>query len=462
MNIRGLFNRLLRRADEVRPSWPLWDAAGGGNRLTNWNASAITPNAQWDNPLWIRGRAEGEYRNNPLARRVVDCLVNAAWGASALNPQFRDKATQAPWSLWGRNVDVSGRLDWTAVGALILQTVVVSGECFVRLVLDEEPGAVPLRLQILGPEFLDASRVDATTYAGIRYRGLRPEGYWLFQQNPALAGTDLHSVFVPATDCLHIFRPVAPGAQRGQSWLAPVLLPLRELNEYLESGLIKAKIAALFTGFVRTPDGSNPLTTTPTTTPTLEPGSMCRLQPGEEIEFAQPPGIEDQFDPFVKTQMRRVAAGMGIPYELLSTDLSQVTFASGRAGLLEFRRTVETIQYGLLVPQFCEPVVRRWAALARALGVIEGDAEVSRWIGPVVQMLDQRAEVLADIQRVRAGFCSRSEIVAQSGWRVEDVDAEIAADNARADRLGNVYDSDPRRTTLQGQEQPTAAPEAQQ
>ena len=86
---------------------------------------------------------------------------------------------------------------------------------------------------------------------------------------------------------------------------------------------------------------------------------------------------------------------------------------------------------------------------------------VSRWIGPVVQALDPRAEVLADIQRVRAGFCSRSEIVAQSGWRVEDIDAEIAADNARADALGNVYDSDPRRTTLQGQEQPAAAQEAE-
>lgn len=458
MNIRSFFNRLFGRADEVRPSWPLWDAAGGGNRLANWAAQPISANMQWDNPVWVRGRAEGEFRNNPFARRLAECITNAVWGGNGMTPQFASKAVQAAWQRWAKDPDASGRLDWTGLGALIVQAIIVSGECFVRLVLDEQADGVPLRLQVLGPEFLDTSRVDATTYAGIRYRGLRPEGYWLFQQNPALAGTDLHSVFVPATDCLHIFRPVAPGAQRGQSWLAPVLLPLRELNEYLEAGLVKAKIAALFTGFVRTPDGSNPLTTTPTTTPTLEPGSMCRLQPGEEIEFAQPPGVEDQFDPFVKTQLRRIAAGVGIPYELLSTDLSQVTFASGRAGLLEFRRTVEAIQYGLLVPQFCEPVVRRWAALARALGGIEGDAEVSRWIGPVVQMLDQRAEVLADIQRVRAGFCSRSEIVAQSGWRVEDVDAEIAADNRRADQLGNVYDSDPRKVTQQGQGQTNDTP----
>lgn len=57
------------------------------------------------------------------------------------------------------------------------------------------------------------------------------------------------------------------------------------------------------------------------------------------------------------------------------------------------------------------------------------------------------------VAQVRAGFVSRSEMVARSGWDAEQIDAEIAADNARADRLGLVLDSDPRRTTVQGQSQ---------
>jgi capsid protein len=72
-------------------------------------------------------------------------------------------------------------------------------------------------------------------------------------------------------------------------------------------------------------------------------------------------------------------------------------------------------------------------------------------------MLDRRAETLATVSRIRAGLMSRSEAVAQAGWRVEDIDAEIAADNARADQLGLTLDSDPRKTTLQGQEQQGAA-----
>ena len=39
---------------------------------------------------------------------------------------------------------------------------------------------------------------------------------------------------------------------------------------------------------------------------------------------------------------------------------------------------------------------------------------------------------------------SRSEAISANGYDAEDVDREIAADNARADGLGLIFDSDPR------------------
>lgn len=407
----------------------------------------------------LRARAQHEFANNAVARRAVECLVNAGWGGSGVTPLFLDRGVQRAWDRWTAACDAGARLDWVSLGRLLLETVVVAGEAFVVLQVDEAAPGVPLRLQILGPEHLDESRTDGSTLAGIRFEGARPAGYWLFPRNPALTGP-VDSVFVPAERCLHVFRPLAPGATRGVSWLAPVLIALRELDEYLQAALTRAKTGALFAGFVRTPDGSNPLAQNGAV-PALEPGTMVRLQPGEDVEFAEPPAIEGSFDPFVRAQLRRIAAGLGIPYELLSGDLSAVTFASGRHGLLEFRRTVEAVQYALLVPMFCQPVVERWAALAAAAGVLPADADatVRRWVASEVEMLDRRAEVLTDLLRVRAGFTSRSEVVGRAGWRAEDVDAEIAADNARADALGLALDSDPRRTTQQGQ--PTPAAEGQ-
>jgi len=432
-----------------------WDAARPVSRITDWGPQPGSPNSPWSNPSVLRARAAQEFANNPLARRAVEALVNAAWGGSGVTPLFRDRAVQALWERWSRACDAAGRLDWIGLGAQILTSVIVAGEAFVVLRVDEAAPGVPLTLQVLGPEFLDESKVDATTIAGIRYDGLRPAGYWLFRQNPALSGANLESVFVPADQVLHVYRPLLPGATRGQSWLAPVLIALNELASYLEAGLVRAKVGAILTAFITTPDGIAPWGANQEL-PTLEPGSVIKLEPGQNIEFTKPPETDQAFDPFVRAQMRRIAAGLGIPYEMLSGDLSQVTFASGRAGLLEFKRTVESIQYGLLIPLFCEPVLRRWAELARAVGVLPADAdvEVRRWVAPEIEMLDRRAEVLTDLLRVRAGFASRSEIIGRTGWRSEDVDAEIAADNRRADALGLVFDSDARRRTQQGQDVP--------
>ena len=51
---------------------------------------------------------------------------------------------------------------------------------------------------------------------------------------------------------------------------------------------------------------------------------------------------------------------------------------------------------------------------------------------------------------IRAGLMSRSEAISAFGYDAEDVDREIAADNQRADDLGLIFDSDPRRTSKDG------------
>jgi len=430
-----------------------WDAAAGGTRWANAIAPAASPNQHWDNPALARARAENQYRNDPICRKAIDSICNAVVGANGLMPLFRERDYQNAFRDWTLNCDAEGRLNLEAFEWQVLKTIMVSGEAFVLLSIDPDAAGVPIKLQLLGPEFLDTSRSDNSTFAGIRYDGPKPAGYWLFDRHPATLGYNGTSRYISAATCLHVFKQTAPGAQRGQSWLSPVLLPMKELGEYLEAALVKMKVSALFAGFVRSPDGSNLLATAGV--PTLEPGSMTRLQPGEEVEFSSPLDVGSSFDPFVRVQLRRIAAGMGVPYEVLSGDLSAVTFASGRHGLLEFKRSIEAIQYLLMVPRFCEPILARWAEMAVALGIVSELPNGVRWIAPTIEMLDPRAEALATVAEIRAGLTSRSESISKRGWRAEEIDAEIAADNARADRLGLTLDSDPRRVTAQGQEQPS-------
>jgi len=463
MNIRGLFNRLLRRTDEVRPSWPLWDAAGGGSRLANWAAPSTAFASTIPAPM-VRERARDAYRNNPWARRAVDALAVGAVGAG-IKPQARadgelKRRLHQEWLLWTDAADFAGRYDFYGLQQAALRTMLVDGEAIIRLLV--EPGQrIPLQLQLLASEYLDSSRVDGQTLNGIEYDAAgRRVAYWLFRKHPADA-PNMQSVRVPAEQVIHLYAPIQPGVGRGVSWLAPALVPLRELQEFVEAALVRQKIASLFCGYVQTADGSNPLNQT-NAVPTLEPGAMVRLQPGEAVEFSEPPDVGQTYEPFVRQQLRAIASALNVPYEILSGDVSQVTFASGRHALLEYRRQLESIQHHIVVFQLCRQVWEAWTRLAVAASVLpEGDYRDVRWIAPQLSMLDQRMEVQSVVQQIRAGLISRSEAVSASGWDAEQIDAEIAQDNARADRLGNVYDSDPRRTTLQGQEQPTAQ-EAQQ
>jgi capsid protein len=183
---------------------------------------------------------------------------------------------------------------------------------------------------------------------------------------------------------------------------------------------------------------------------------MVKLQPGQNIEFTEPPPIDAAFDPFVRAQMRRIAAGWASPTSCCRRPERRSPSRAAARGCWSSSAPWRAIQYGLLIPLFCEPVLRRWAELARAVGVlpVDADAEVRRWVAPEIEMLDRRAEVLTDLLRVRAGFASRSEIIGRTGWRSEDVDPRSPQDNARADALGLTFDSDARKRTQQGQDVP--------
>jgi lambda family phage portal protein len=158
----------------------------------------------------------------------------------------------------------------------------------------------------------------------------------------------------------------------------------------------------------------------------------------------------------MRQQFRAVAAAMGITYEMLTGDLTQVNYSSIRAGLLEFRRRCEAIQHGVIVHQLCRPLWRAWmtqAVLEGAL-VLPGYARggiarrrqylAVKWIAQGWQWVDPKKEFDAMIAAIRGGLLSRSEAISSFGYDAEDIDREIAADNARADALGLRFDSDPR------------------
>jgi lambda family phage portal protein len=263
----------------------------------------------------------------------------------------------------------------------------------------------------------------------------------------------LDTARVPAEDMAHLFNPIAPGQLRGITWLAPVLLRVHELDQYEDAALVKAKVAALFTGFIRDPDGTvaglnNGSAVNGVLQVGMEPGSLIPLPPGADIQFSDPADPGD-YSAYTRNHIRAIASGLGLPYELVSGDLEGVTYSSIRAGLVEFRRRIEQLQHTVVVFQLCRPVWERFVRLAVLMGHLPArdfDRDPAPylacdWLPPRFDWVDPLKDARAEIEQIEAGLKSRSQSIAERGYDAEQVDAQIAADRAREARLGLAFDS---------------------
>ena len=460
---------------------PTYDGVGGGRRSLSWsvgNPGAVA--AMLFNQNELRAKSRDLVRRNAWANSALESYVANAIGTgikpqSMLTDALQREAVQALWRNWTVEADAAGLTDFYGLQAMACRAMLEGGEALIRLRYrrPEDGLSVALQIQVLEPEHLPVqmnlqSDNGNLIRAGIEFDRLgRRVAYHLYRSHPQdgllapMSGDGgLTTVRVDAAEIIHLFRPLRPGQIRGEPWLARALVKLNELDQYDDAELVRKKTAAMFAGFVTrlSPEdnlmGEGVSDSNGVALAGLEPGTMQILEPGEDIKFSQPADVGGSYSEFLRMQFRAVAAAMGVTYEQLTGDLSLVNYSSIRAGLLEFRRRVEALQHGVIVHQLCRPIWQAWMDQA----VLEGSLKMPgyslaakrrnyqcvKWIPQGWQWVDPLKEADAMKAAIRSGLMSRSEAISANGYDAEDVDREIAADNARADGLGLVFDSDPR------------------
>ncbi|SFL93032.1 phage portal protein [Nitrosomonas communis] len=459
---------------------PIYDGVGSGRRSLAWmpvNLGAVSALAYAQDDL--RAKSRDLVRRNAWAAAGVEAFVANAIG-TGIKPQsmVKDQAIRetihALWWDWVEEADAAGLTDFYGLQSLSVRAMLEGGEAFIRIRLrrPEDDLSVPLQLQVLEPEHVPITYNTVASNGnsircGIEFDSLgRRVAYWMYRSHPddALlapmsgAGGSLIPVRIPATEVIHLFRPLRPGQIRGEPWLARALIKLHELDQYDDAELVRKKTAAMFAGFITrlSPEdnlmGEGMTDANGVALAGLEPGTLQILEPGEDIKFSQPADVGSSYSEFMRQQFRAVAAAMGITYEMLTGDLTQVNYSSIRAGLLEFRRRCEAIQHSVIVHQLCRPVFRVWMEQAVLAGALILPSYATRrrayqsvkWIPQGWQWVDPLKETEAMKSAIRSGLMSRSEAISANGYDAEDVDREIAADNERADSLGLIFDSDPR------------------
>jgi len=228
-----------------------------------------------------------------------------------------------------------------------------------------------------------------------------------------------------ARDVLHIFEQEFPGQVRGISPLTPILTLINTASIAVDAGLKKLQVSALFIAFLTSPDGSDLFGGDKK--PSLEPGALIRLNPGEDVRSAQG-GDAGDLPAYLKLIYHQCAAAIGVTYEDMTGDLSGVNYSSYRAGALTARRKAEARRKVLLIDGFLSPVFERWHAI-RMLQARRSVAITANWIEPTWPEIDRKKEAEADIALVGAGLKSRKEVIEGRGREFEAVNAEIAADD---------------------------------
>ena len=461
-------NRIRARALALRH----FEAAQIGRRTDSWRRSPGDANAENGPSLsTLRQHARDLIRNNSWARNGQRVIGRNAVGWGLLpKPATKNLTLQQTvielWKRWGSTTecDSEGRSSFYGLQRQIIESVTESGEVLIRRRrrLAEDGLAISIQLQVLEPDYLDTGKDGVKgpgggpIVQGVEYSLTgRRVAYWLYGEHPG-ASTSLwiQSKRVPAEDIAHVFKTERPGQVRGISWFAPVIVTLKDLDEYEDATLMRQKIAACFSGFITDVTGDNARLggteegDTEDLYDLLEPGMLKRLKPGEDVSFSNPPLVND-YAAFTAVNLRKISAGLGVTYEDLTNDYSQVNFSSARMSRLAHWGNIHDWRWNMLVPQFCDRVWD-WAMEAAVFDGSITEAPAATWTPPPMPMLEPDKEGLAYSRLVRAGVMTHNEMVREQG---NDPDAhwlDYAEGLKVLDARGIVLDSDVRKVSQAG------------
>lgn len=424
-----------------------YEGAKTGRRTDGWTTGGTSANAEISPALSkLRNRSRDLMRNNPHAVKAINSIVANTVG-TGITVKLSDG--QDIWNKWINECDADGQLDFYGIQSLVNRTKEESGECFVRFRyrLVSDGLSVPLQLQVLEPDYLDNIKTEtlkngAWIQNGIEYDNTgRRVAYWMYTQHPGENSPILNNLVsqrVIAADILHIYHKTRPGQARGVPRLAPVMLKMRDLDDYEEAELVRKGIEACFAAFVTTGGDENRLGPTETETngtktrqiETMSAGMVHYLQPGEEVSFGTPSSAQGYND-YIRTQLRSIAAGSGATYEQMTGDLSGVNYSSIRAGTLEFRRTIDMDRWLIFIPMFCMPVLRAWANSAYLAKKIKSPAITGEWTPPRWDWVDPVKDITGELLEMASGLKPWGRAVRERGYDPDENIKEIAEEQKK-------------------------------
>lgn len=460
-----------------------YEAGGFGRRMSNWIPTSSGPNSVTESSQTLRNRSRDAGRNNPWVSNSVRQWTADEIGTGirirsrAPDEGFRERIEEL-FLAWSEQADADGALNLDGMIALAVSSRQEAGEIFLRRRARRlgEGLAVPLQVQAIESEQCPQDYTIMTPgrpiKQGIEFdrRGQRVR-YWMYTEHPGDHMMSGYRIAIPAEDIIHHYAPLRPGQIRGVPWTLQSLVKARDFDEYDDAELERKKTRAAYTGTLEVeypadfesyareqgwlydPMSGERMNLDRDGVPVAQSqaGQFARLFPGEKLNLFQGDQTGSGYADFVRQQVMGIAAGRGIPYEVLSGDWGKVNDRLARVILNQYHRVIEQSQWHLTIPQVC---VKLWAWFVDA-AVLSGAVSAPGYAINRAEYLKAEyqpegwpyihptQDVDAALKSIDGGLDSRSRWIAQRGWDAAEVDRQNADDQSRAAELGLNYGAEP-------------------
>lgn len=457
-----------------------YDGAVRDRLKHSWRVQATSADAEISRAgSLMRDRMRDLVRNDPYAANALSVLVTHAVGPGIV-PRSKDKRVNELFAKWMKQCDADGHLDFFGIQSLAVSEMLESGTSIVRRRrrLPSDGLAVPLQLQVMEVDHLDVSKSGELTGGrrvnyGVEYDVIgKVVAYWLYPQHPGntslLSSTSLDSKPVTAEDIAFGFVKQRAGQSQGVPWGHAAITKLYGLQTYEDAELVRKKLEACMVGVVTggddealgLPIGDNEIAGVYNADDEIverfEPGMIYHAKGGKDIKFTQPAATAN-YDAYKTSMLHTIATGFRVPHALLTGRLDQVNYSSSKIGLETYRRTIDDLQWKVIIPMICQPLWDWFCEAAYFAGKIKSRKVDVEWTPPRFPSADEAKDVAARVMAMRSGLLNPLTAIAETGYTPEEVISGYVEWNKLLDDSNLTFDSDPRRMSQAGQTQQAAA-----
>lgn len=396
----------------------------------------------------LRSRSAYEAANNPSAAGMIrtyanDCIGTGPRPQVISNVDEFNEDLESEFLIWSGDghsleppsCDYHTDRVLSEMLRLAVKMLIVKGEVFVQRAYDTTTSGLQLRLIIIPPEMI---ATPFGIFDGIQKNGHVIKGgieydadgkilaYHKLNEHPGdgLIGVgSLASVPIPAQDITHLVVQDDEGQSRGRPWLAPSLLILSSLREYVQYVMGSAKFAAGISGVLESADplsGENPRSDEEFDTVEVERNMLLTLPAGYTMNQFQPAQPTTNYPDFRKGSVGDAARPICMSRNVATADSSDHNYASGRLDNQFYHKELKIVR-DWIAKRCLRPIMRSFAFEAAGLRMLRGLARLKwrrlqvTWMWPGFEHVDPQKEANATDTKLANHTTTLADWYAQEG-----------------------------------------------